>query len=88
MLFHVSNRHLSLTPVVARLAADAGLLVHHLVVPPAGDGLRGSGVEVLAVGAPGGTQDALTADGWDVPSPGPVLWTDERSDILGVLRWR
>ena len=88
VLFHVSNRYLDLTPVVARLAADAGAPVRHLLVPPVGAELRRIGAEVVAVAAPGGELDALAADGWDVPQPGPVLWTDERSDILGVIRWR
>ncbi len=88
VLFHVSNRYLDLTPVVARLAADAGAPVRHLLVPPVGAARRRIGAEVVAVAAPGGELDALAADGWDSPQPGPVLWTDERSDILGVIRWR
>jgi hypothetical protein len=88
VLFHVSNRYLDLTPVVARLAADAGAPVRHLFVPPVGAALRRIGAELVAVAAPGGELDALAADGWDTPQPGPVLWTDERSDILGVIRWR
>jgi hypothetical protein len=88
VLFHVSNRYLDLTPVVARLAADAGAPVRHLFVPPVGAALRRIGAELVAVAAPGGELDALAADGWDAPQPGTVLWTDERSDILGVIRWR
>jgi hypothetical protein len=88
VLFHVSNRYLDLTPVVARLAMDAGAPARHLLVPPVGSERRRIGAEVVAVAAPGGELDALAADGWDAPQPGPVLWTDERSDILGVIRWR
>lgn len=88
VLFHVSNRYLDLTPVVARLAADANAPVRHLLIAPQDASLRRIGAEVLAVAAPGGELDALAADGWDAPQPGPVLWTDERSDILGVIRWR
>jgi hypothetical protein len=88
VLFHVSNRYLDLTPVVARLAADVGAPVRHLLVPPVGSERRRIGAEVVAVAAPGGELDALAADGWDTPQPGPVLWTDERSEILGVIRWR
>jgi hypothetical protein len=88
VLFHVSNRYLDLTPVVARLAADAGAPVRHLLVPPVGAARRRIGAEVVAVAALGGELNALAADGWDVPQPGPVLWTDERSDILGAIRWR
>lgn len=88
LAFHVSNRYLDLAPVVARLAADAGAPVRRLAVPSGADPWRENGMEVLALAAPGGNLDALEADGWDVPAPGPVLWTDERSDILGVIRWR
>jgi spermidine synthase len=88
VLFHVSNRYLDLTPVVARLAADAGAPVRHLLMPPLSAELRRIGAELVAVAAPGSELDALAADGWEVPQPGPVLWTDERSDILGVIRWR
>jgi len=88
VLFHVSNRYLDLTPVVTRLAAEAGAPVRHLLVPPVGATRRRIGAEVVAVAAPGGELNALAADGWDVPQPGPVLWTDERSDILGAIRWR
>ncbi len=38
--------------------------------------------------APGGNGDTFAADGWDEVTPGPVLWTDERSDIFRVIRWR
>ncbi len=88
IVFHVSNRYLDLAPVVARLAADAGAPVRRLSIPSGAEPLRENGMEILAVTAPGGNLDALAADGWDVPVPGPVLWTDERSDILGVIRWR
>ena len=88
VLFHVSNRYLDLTPVVARLAADAGAPARHLLVPSVGSERRRIGAEVVAVGAPGSELDDLAADGWDVPQPGPVLWTDERSDLLRVIRWR
>ena len=88
LLVHVSNRYLDLVPVVARLATDAGANVRHLLAAPGGDAMRGMPAEVVAVGAPGNALDALAADGWDVPAPGPVLWTDERSDVLGVIRWR
>ncbi|PNG24676.1 spermidine synthase [Methylocella silvestris] len=87
VLFHVSNRYLDLTPVVARLAADAGAPARHLLAPPMGAGLRRIGAEVVAVAAPGGNLDFL-GDSWDTPKPGSALWTDERSNILGVMRWR
>lgn len=88
VVFHVSNRFLDLVPVVAGLAVDAGAPVRHLLVKQGSDTLREPGTEAVAIGLPGETMDDLGADGWDVPAPGPVLWTDDRSDILGVIRWR
>ena len=52
--------------------AFANLLLRD--VPPAG-----------VVAASGGDLGAFAADGWDVPQPGNVLWTDERSDIFGTM---
>lgn len=88
VLFHVSNRYLDLVPVVARLAADAGAAARHLKVPSEAGNMRLPGAETVAVALPGGDLKPLAADGWDVPAAGPVLWTDERSDILRVIRWR
>ena len=87
MLFHVTNRYLDLAPVVARLALDAGAPARHLFVPAGDDVFRQTRSEVVAVGTPGGELNALADDGWDIPQAGPVLWTDERSDVLGVIRW-
>ena len=87
VLFHISNRYLDLAPVVARMAQAAGATARHLVAPAQSDGFRISAAEVIAVVPPGGNLDALAADGWDVPAPGPVLWTDDRSDVARVIRW-
>ena len=88
VVFHVSNRYLDLVPVIARLAVAAGAPVRHLLVQQGPDPLRQTTAEAVAVGPPGGSLDALAADGWDVPAPGSVLWTDERSSLLSVVRWR
>ena len=88
IVFHLSNRYLTLAPVISRLALEAGLSARHLMLPGGADDVRHSAAEVLVVGAPGGRLDALAADNWDVPAPGPDLWMDERSSILGVIRWR
>ena len=85
--FHVSNRLLDLVPVVARMAADAGAPARHLRVENGTDVLREPATEVVVVGAPGTNLDGLTADGWDTPAAGPTLWTDDRSDIVSVVRW-
>ena len=88
LLFNITNRYLDLPAVVARIASEAGMPMRHLYVPAGDDLLRQPRVEGLAMAAPGGNLDAFAADGWDEVTPGPVLWTDERSDIFGVIRWR
>ena len=88
LLFNITNRYLDLPAVVARIASEAGMPMRHLHVPAGDDILRQPRVEGLAMAAPGGNLDAFAADGWDEVTPGPVLWTDERSDIFGVIRWR
>jgi hypothetical protein len=87
--FHVSNRYLELAPVVARLAVSLGAPVRHLGLDaPESDKRRKLGTELVVVAPPGGSLDAFAADGWDVPKAGHVLWTDEKSDIYSVIRWR
>jgi SAM-dependent methyltransferase len=92
ILFHISNRYLDLAPVIAALAADAGMPTRHLIdlVPPPGSAARLS-AEVVALGQPGHSLDFLAASaGWQtmpVP-PRSALWSDARSDIVSRIRWR
>ncbi|HWB71648.1 MAG TPA: fused MFS/spermidine synthase [Egibacteraceae bacterium] len=88
---HISNRHLDLGPVVAGVAEQQGLpgLVRH----DAGDadlGKLASTWVVLAENAE--TLAPLAArPGWRplVAEPGQALvWTDDFSDVVRVLRWR
>jgi SAM-dependent methyltransferase len=92
ILFHISNRHLDLAPVIAALARDANSPARHLFyIPPGPMTLGRLSTEVVAVGQPGRALDSLSAvGGWDVPgvAPAAALWTDDRSDIIGRLNWR
>ncbi len=45
-------------------------------------------VEGLAMAPPSGDLNTFAADVRDEVTLGPVLWTDKRSDIFGVIRWR
>jgi len=86
LAYHVSNRYLDLVPVVARLAQVSGLQIRRLATH--GDGTdRVMATELLVMASPGRTLDRLAAEGWDTPAPGPLLWTDDRSDLLSVMRW-
>ncbi|MCA9028384.1 MAG: fused MFS/spermidine synthase [Planctomycetaceae bacterium] len=94
LVFHVSNRHLNLEPVLTGLAADAGL-----------QGIRGHDLEIfdrddaLQAGYMPSVYVVLARDGrllndlkarghWkDLPPPtGAPLWTDDYSSLLGILR--
>ncbi len=84
LAFHVSSRYFDLSPVVARLAADAGLVA----LGRAGAGTVDGSLltSAVAVGPEGPAMAALRSmAGWREIPPGPSLWTDDRSDVLGAL---
>jgi spermidine synthase len=92
MAFHVSNRHLSLGPVVGRLAANNGL-----AALPLRDWQSASWPKEEAQSA--WVMVARTTDDlsglmgnrrWAPPpvEPGTPLWTDDFSNILSVLHVR
>lgn len=89
LAFHVSNRHLDLEPVLARLAAEAGLasfIRRHQV--PAGDesGRRSSDWLVMARRADD-LGPLAAAPGW-TPSRSRSsvgLWTDDFSNVFTLL---
>lgn len=94
LAFHVSNRHLDLMPVLARLADDAGLsgLQQHFRPDEA---LRRQGeamaTDAVLLSRSQANLALLRADtAWQplAPAPGTPLWTDSYSNILGVIRWR
>lgn len=83
VVFHVSNRHFDLRPVVARLADDAGLVA----ITRSGRGeVDGSApTTAVAIGDPGSIERLADAEGWEPAVAGSDLWTDEQADVLGSL---
>jgi hypothetical protein len=90
LLFHVSNRYLDLAPVLAVLAADAGLegqIYNDLAVGSAAkaEGKLPSQWVLLTRHAaqrmPPGLWEPLR------PRPGARVWTDDYCDQLGAFRW-
>ncbi len=93
LLFHISSRTVDLRPVLAALAGDAGVPARLLYdQPPSGNfNFHRFPAVVVAVAGHGGDLDSLTpADGWTgLPAvDSSWLWTDQRSDILRVMRFK
>ncbi len=94
--FHVSNRYFDLVPVVARLAADAGmacLIRDDTREPGAAANLKTGAIPSTYAVLARTTEDLgpLASDPrWKPMSPRPedVLWTDDFASPLRALRWR
>jgi hypothetical protein len=93
LAWHISNRHLSLGPVLARLARSSGLVVleQRQAVPPEElkDGVVSSDWVLIARDA--ADLGLLTRDPrWIVPTvtQDTPLWTDDYSNILSVIKFR
>jgi hypothetical protein len=91
LAFHISNRNLDLQPVVAALAADAGLICRVADFDP-GASERSNGCESstwVLMARNLGDLGALARNTVWLPPEGPRRppWTDERSNVLGAIRW-
>ncbi len=88
--WHISNRYLDLRPVLQGLAADAGMTSLIMVDQqiPKQSGGRFPSVWVVMSAGPKTIASIQSDPRWQpLRSPrAPILWTDERSDVLSVLR--
>jgi hypothetical protein len=92
LLFHISNRYMDLMPIIAAVAEDSGAEARYSSYqPPSGISFwRSTTTLVVAIAKPGGDLDFLSRDaGWSLPPSPPTsaLWTDQRSNIVGSIRW-
>jgi spermidine synthase len=92
LVLHLSNRYLSLEPVVANLAEDAhleGRLLRHDLNPP-GEGAASSTWAVLAR-TPAALGDLPKDPGWTAAtletSPRVGVWTDDFHNLLRIFDW-
>jgi hypothetical protein len=89
VLFHISNRFVDLEPVLANIAADLGLVcVNQRHVPTPADEERGHSVSRWALLTRAEENlGPIAADGrWhDCVADGGRVWTDDYSDLLGVM---
>jgi hypothetical protein len=91
IVIHVSNHHLSLAPVLGRLAAEAGLVARVQRDTATGGSLQAGKFpsEWVALARRAEDLGAVATDPrWQPPAmpPGTPLWTDDFSNILSVLR--
>jgi spermidine synthase len=93
LAFHISNRYLNLEPVLANLAADAGLVCRvrrdQFVRPP--DQKLGAAPSVWVVMARREQDLGRIASSafWEKvrPRPAEPVWTDDFSNVLSVFSW-
>jgi hypothetical protein len=90
LAFHISNRHLELAPIIARLAAANGLVATHRTDRPTellqADGKTASQWVAMAR-SPSDLGTLTLSKGWSAPPllPSTPLWTDDFTNLLGVV---
>jgi spermidine synthase len=89
LAFHISNRHMNLAPVVARIALSHGLAIRlqkHSANETTAPGQFSSWWMVMARNA-NDLGSLATDPRWSMPEipPSTPLWTDDFSNILSVL---
>ncbi len=90
---HISNRHIALRPVLARLARDHGLVafgsVDHVSTTDEAEHGYSTSDWVVMARAPEATDRVVVAERWVrlIPDQAPA-WSDDFSNIWTALKWR
>jgi hypothetical protein len=93
LAFHITNRRLDLGPIVANLAADAGLVAyiqeHKATADMRENQYIRSSTWVVMSRAAGNLASLLSGGLWTKlePQANMRLWTDDYSNILTAMRW-
>jgi hypothetical protein len=94
LVVNISNLYVNLEPTVANLAADAGCVCAvrddaDVTKEQIADGKQASEFAVIAAGAED-VAPLLATGRWRrlAPDPSRRVWTDDYSNVLGVLKWR
>ncbi len=89
LAFHISNRHVNLEPPIALLAASAGMEARHVNSMGKDDpGAYSSTWMLVTNDASFFLQPELVAHAFFPDTkPGLLVWTDDYSALLPVLRW-
>jgi len=92
LLLNITNTYLDLMPVVAGLAADAGLSARYSKGVEPTITIGGTAADWVVVAR---KSEALERFGWVSPawpelaaSPGTRVWTDDFTDVVQALRWK
>ncbi len=91
LAINISNRYLELTPVVAALAADAGLIGYHFEDPFEEKDIGKEPSHWAVLVRPGTDLSRLKNDERWKPLAEVAqtrVWTDDYSNVLGVMKWR
>ena len=89
VMFHISNRHLVLSPVVGRIGLELGLHARVAAFQPGSEDTFASASIWVVMGKSAAAVDAATSHPmWtDIADDGP-LWTDDYSNVVSVIRWK
>jgi hypothetical protein len=88
VLFHISNRYLDLSGIVARLGAEAGATALHFEDEPPGDA-RTFRTDWIALARNPRTIELLKEAGGEAMTADPAhdpLWTDDHHNLFDVLK--
>lgn len=98
LAFHISNTHLNLEPVVAKLASDAGLVCLTCDDLPFSERESEANLKfgkfpsryMVAARKPADLEGLIGRPNWFVSRPqrGGSVWTDDYSNVLEILNWR
>jgi len=93
IVFNVTNRYVDLEPVLGALADDAGLVCisqkEDARMISKSEEIQGKVAAHWVVMAHNDSDLGMLAKNrsWKKVPPGPVEWTDDYSNLLGVFRW-
>lgn len=92
LVFHISNRHLDLEPVIADVAYDAGLvcLTCRDSVSLAEEKIgKSSSTYMVVAREKAHFHELLTLPTWteSTPTESGIPWTDDYSNLIGIMSW-
>ncbi len=89
VMFHISNRHLGLSPVVGRIGQELGLYARVAAFQPGVEDAYASASIWVVMGISEAAVDAATSDPmWTGIAVDGPLWTDDYSKVVSVIRWK